>query len=234
MEKITHNKKRRRLFHVPCFLPAPRLRRAGMFRENGYTILELMVVVSIVSALCFFVAFGLIKVKLQFALSHTAYQFEQNLRKTQEMSLLTNQYKDENGQLQPVAGFGGYIDLSQNNKEYTLYADHVPRNQMYNAINEDYLVSTVKLEPGIIIAQIQNIIGDQVSINFKPPNPITSIQPLPSQNRICVVFAIESYPDHMKRVSINTAGLIEVLDGQNCNDTIDSSSSESAPPTEQP
>ncbi len=47
MKHITRNKKNFSLFHVLCSPPAPRLWRAGMFHDKGFTIIELMVVITI-------------------------------------------------------------------------------------------------------------------------------------------------------------------------------------------
>lgn len=180
--------------HVPCYV-----KKGGA----GYSILELLVVVAIISVLFVVVFSNFPSIKLQLALSRAAYAFEQDLRRAQGMSLSLAEYN-----LQPVKGFGAHVDLL-NNKQYIVYADSVPDDQSYTGV--DYIVNTVELENGIIIKEINNIIGNTVSINFKPPNPIITITPTPSQNNVKVVFAIASDLTKIKTVSINTAGLVEVL-----------------------
>ena len=124
------------------------------------------------------------------------------------MSLSFAEYEDSFGVLQPVTGFGGYVDLF-NNTQYIIYADSELGGQYYDGAM-DYIVNTVDLESGIIIKEINNVTSTDASIDFKPPSPTTTITPLPNQSILEVVFAIESDPAKIKTVSINTVGLIEV------------------------
>ncbi len=182
----------------------------------GFTIIEVLVVTAIIIVFSIILISNFPQFKIQFALSRTAYKFAQDVRRAQGMSLSSTQYRDSNGILQPVKGYGVYVDIS-NNKKYIIYAD-VPLcvgcdgNQFYDS-PADYIAENIDFslnEPGVIIQQINNIVGNNVSINFAPPNPTTTITPLPSQNSIDIVFVLEGDLTKTKTVSINTAGLIEV------------------------
>ncbi|OGZ68366.1 MAG: hypothetical protein A3D44_01715 [Candidatus Staskawiczbacteria bacterium RIFCSPHIGHO2_02_FULL_42_22] len=187
----------------------------------GYTIIELLVVIGIISLLTSIVISGFYEFKVQSSLSRVAYTFGQNMRRAQEMSLSSGTYKDSEGALHPVDGYGVYVD-TLDNKKYVIYADALsdddddggPGGGQYS-FNPglDYVVETINFsisEPGIIIKQINYVPSTNVSINFSPPNPITTITPFPTQNAAEVVFAVESDLTKTKTVSINTAGLVEV------------------------
>lgn len=181
--------------------------------QRGFTIIEMLVVVAIVAILPTIVIANFPKIKLQFALSRAVVRFAQDARATQDKSLASVQYKDTFGVQQPISGYGVYIDLvNLGNKKYLIYADAAPGNQRYDAL--DYVVQTIdfgKDEPGIVITQIENVFGSTASINFSPPNPATTLTQLnQGQNSLNVIFAAVNDTSLVKKVSVNTAGLIEI------------------------
>lgn len=185
---------------------------------NGFTIIELLITVAIIVVLIAVTIPGFYKFKLNLSLSRVAYKFEQDLRRMQAKSLTSPLFEDGNGDTHKVGGYGIYVDIS-NNKEYVIYADRFPGNKYYEggspscAQGLDCIVENFDFsitEPGIIIKQINNITGNNVSINFNPSGPTTTITPLANQNKVDVVFAIESDLTKIRTVSVNTAGLVEV------------------------
>ena len=189
-----------------------------MQKERGFNIIELVVVVTIIGVLLLVAIANFPQTKLQFALSRSAYKFEQDVRRTQDMTLSYEEQKDSGGVPQPVSGFGVYIDLDTlGNKKYIIYADRAPGNQVYDAL--DYIVETIDLsqiEPGVIIKQIANVTGNIADVYFAPPNPTIKISPLApqscqnAQQSIDIIFALESDPAKTKTVAINTSGLVQV------------------------
>lgn len=203
------------------FIP-PEVKRSWCKFKNGkpitgFTVVEILVVVSIIIVFSIILTLNFPQVRPGFALSRTVYKFEQDLRRVQGMALSSTEYKDSGGVVQPIKGYGIYID-NLNNKQYVIYADKYPGNQKYD--QEDYVVETIDfsvVESGIIIKEIQSIVDennyvaiDNVSIDFAPPNPITTITPSTTYNRVHVVFAQEDKLTATGTVSANTAGLIEV------------------------
>jgi prepilin-type N-terminal cleavage/methylation domain-containing protein len=186
-------------------------------KQQGYTILEMIVVVAIITALCGIVILNYPKAKLQLSLARVAYKFEQDLRHAQQLSLTSNYYPDSS---HPSTGFGGYVN-TESNKQYIIYANNDVQRPNYYYPANDYIVNTVdfsKTEPGIIIKEIDNVLSADASINFTTSNSATTITPAPTGNVLYVVFAIASDPTKVKIVSINTSGLIEILsDSQACN-----------------
>ena len=183
------------------------------FQSSGYTILELLVVVAIISILSFIFITDFTKAKLQFALSRTVHKFEQDTRKMQSLALKSQSFVDSQGAVHPIKGYGVHVVAST--KQYYLYADNSPGNASYD--NQDYLVDTIDFsltEPGIIIQEIKfpSQSAPFASINFSPPNPITTITSSfgSLDNVVDIVFAFEGDPSQTKTISINTTGLIEI------------------------
>ncbi len=184
-----------------------------MKNQKGFTLVELLVVISIVVIFPTIVVSNFPAVKLQFALSRQAHNFAQDVRSTQDRALSALDFNDQFGVSQSIYGYGVFIDTSSlGNTKYIIYADKDPGNRYYDEL--DLVVAIVDFstsEPGIIIKEVQNAIGQSISINFAPPKPSTTISVLDEgQQGINVVFAMESDPEKTKIVFINTSGLIEI------------------------
>ena len=182
-------------------------------KQKGFTILELIVVITIVLIFITIVISNFYKIKFQFSISRVSYELGQNLNKAQNMALSSLVYKDLSGTVQEVDGYGVYIDLGVlGNKKYIIYADKSPGNEQYDSL--DYIVDTIDFsikESGIIIKDMQNIIGQNVSINFNSSNLNTNIvQLVAGQNYVNIFLSVESDEASTRIVSINTSGLIEV------------------------
>jgi len=179
----------------------------------GFTIIELMVVITIITIFTSIVISNFYKIRFKFSISRVSYQLGQDLSKAQNMALSAMIYKDLSGIEQAVDGYGVYVDLEiLGNKKYVIYADRAPGNEQYDS--SDYIVDTIDFsakEPGIIIQGMQNIIGQRVSINFNSSNLNTNIVDLEGgQNYMDIILAIESDVTNNRRVSVNTKGLVEV------------------------
>ncbi len=183
-------------------------------KNNGFTVIELLVVISIIVAFFLVAVPNFYKIKLQLSLSRVAYKFSQDVRRAQNMALTKSRYYDPSTKVeQSVDGYGIDVDLSAlGSKKYIMYADKSPGNQQYDSL--DYIVETIDFssaDPGIIIKEVDNVIGKSASINFNSSDLNTNIfQLLSLQNSATVVFALESDPAITKSVLVNTSGLVEV------------------------
>ena len=176
--------------------------------SKGYTILELLVVVAIISVLSVMTISNFPQAKLQFSLSRVANQFEQDVRRAQQLALSSLEFTDSSDVVHSVKGYG--VNML-NNKEYIIYADSLDEsgqnNQQYD-VGVDYIVETINFsltEPGIIIKEA---VGD--GVHFNPPNPITTFQSELELGNLDVVFAFESDLTKIKTVSIHGTGLVEI------------------------
>ncbi len=181
--------------------------------KRGFTLIEVVVVIFVILILFTIVISNFSASKQQFSLSRVASQFEQDVSRAQNMALSSVPYKNSLGVEQQIDGYGVYVDLtSLGNKKYILYADKSPGNNQYDV--SDYIISQIDFssnEPGIVIKQINNITGNNTSINFKLSNLLTSISQITAgQNSISVVFTEVSDLTKTKSVLINKSGLIQV------------------------
>ena len=182
-------------------------------KNRGFTIIEMLVVISIVVIFPTIVIANFPQIRLQFALSQATHRFAQDVRKTQDMVLSSKRYYDAFGIEQAVSGYGVYVDMDDlGNKKYIIYADVQPGNNEYDAL--DYVVESADFtldQRGVIIKEINKVFGNNVSINFDPPNPDTTITQLnPGETEVEVVFALESDEQSTRSVVINQSGLVEV------------------------
>lgn len=184
--------------------------------NKGITLVEVIVVVFIVTLFSAILISDFPKIRRQFALSRATYKLTQDLRKAQDMGL-SGQFKTTDGTVLDATGYGVFIDLrSGENKKYIIYADiddGSGGDQQYTS-TQDYILETVDLneaEKGVIIKLLENTLSQQVSVNFRPPNPninISNLQPNAISVKIDLGLAADSTAT--RTVSVNNAGLIEM------------------------
>jgi len=182
-------------------------------KQAGFTIIELLMVIAIITILPVVVLSNFPQVKLQFALSRSAHAFAQNVRKVQDLALSSTPYKDSFNIVRPVGGYGIYVDINNlGNKKYIIYADALPANGQYDVA--DYVVVAVDLaasEPGGAIVGLNHVFLNKASINFSVPNAAASITQLDKNNTaVEIIFALEKDPAKTKSVFVSTAGLVEI------------------------
>jgi prepilin-type N-terminal cleavage/methylation domain-containing protein len=199
------------------------LKRASS--EKGITLIEMLIVIFIIALLSGILMVDFPKIKRQFALTRAVYRMNQDLRKIQDMGFSGEQLEG----ISPK-GYGIYINLDDanlGNKKYIMYAD-VDDDQKYTEQtevicsaqepNKDCVIEEIdfsQVEVGVFINTIENTTnGRWVDINFKPPNPtttITNLATVPSGiNRVLVIFTLDSDSSKTRIISINTSGLIEL------------------------
>lgn len=196
-------------------------------RKNGFSLLELLVVVAIIIVLASVAIVNFSEVRGQLALKRAAHQLMQDIRKAQEMamsSLSLEEAENCSSPFPPAKGYGVYIDRLESNKSYKLYADtstastdcetYPPTEcwEYYDAA--DCVVQTITIqETGVFIANILNTAGgvQKMSANFKPPNPTIKIKWLSLvMDEVEIVLALESDQTKTRSVVINKAGLLQV------------------------
>lgn len=185
-------------------------------KEEGFTIIELLVVVSVILVLLAVATPSFYQQRQEFSLHKAAYQFAQDVRRAQDMALSSAEYVDSVGNRHAVAGYGIFLDLnSLGNTKYILYADNVASgqgNQEYDTL--DFVVETIDLsliDSQVLIKQIENVTSDSASINFDISNLNTSIDNLSfGQNSISIIFSLSSDPSKTKTTLINSVGLVQL------------------------
>lgn len=199
-------------------------------KNNGITIIELLVVVAITAAIALVAISNFPDIQLQFALKRTAYKFAQDLKRAQNMAWSGIPYANVS-KMPPNPSYGVYVDTANlGNKKYIIYSDSSPADYKYLWGGIDDIVETIdfsSLEKGIIIkgVEIDSIppidsvpcvdpceIGVSVNFSFDKINTtLTSHEiSLPVPSKLKFTFAIESDQSKTRTVSANNYGLIEM------------------------
>jgi type II secretory pathway pseudopilin PulG len=187
--------------------------------ERGITLVEVIVSIFIITMFSLIVITDFPKIKRQFALSRATYKLAQNIRRTEDLGLSGVQVLDASGDPITTKGYGFYINTTDNDKQYIIYADtNLPTDYQYT-VGDDYIVETVDLledEPGVYIKQIldtnTNMSTDWVSVNFNPPNP-TILITTDSGNtatRVGISLSLELDQSVTRTIYVNSSGLVEV------------------------
>jgi prepilin-type N-terminal cleavage/methylation domain-containing protein len=178
--------------------------------SKGITLVEVMVVISIIAVITGVMVSDFPRIKLQLSLGRAVHMLSQDIKTAQDLANAGAQQLTQNGNFITPKGYGIYIDNSiPNNTEYIIYAD-VDGNGQYSSMDIAHKeVDLSKTEPGIIIEGIRY--GTSVlSINFAPPNFVTTITSLlEGQDGVEIIIAIKSIPDVTRTIYVNKAGFIE-------------------------
>jgi len=178
--------------------------------RKAFTLIELMVVASIIIILSAVALLNYQSGQSQFALQRSANKLAQDIRRAQEMAMSAKECQECGGGIPP--GYGIFLDRDWDNKRYRLYADTDPSqgNEFYNSADTS-VGPLLELEKGVIIKDI-NTAPKKVSINFKPPDPTVKIkfQLVGEIDEVVITLAIENDLNKTKTIKINQAGLIYV------------------------
>ena len=191
-------------------------RRETCSKKNGFSLIEILAVVAIIIVFSSVVTANFSEARGQLALKRAAHQMIQDIRRAQEMAMSSAEFKESENCSPPLPvakGYGIFINLESgpdpgDNKNYILYAD---KNGDENYSSADCIIKTISIEEkGIVIKEIQNTSGQNVTINFKPPNPNTSIKWLNEiKNEVEIVLALEANQLKTKTVVVNRAGMLQ-------------------------
>ena len=144
----------------------------AMRREQGFTIPELLVVVSIILLMTGLMLPNWRSGERTLALDRVVHKAGQDVRRVQELALRAQAYTCLNDPAERISGYGVFFD--QNNPiSYTLFAE-CNANNTYNA-GIDGIVETIEIESGIEIQSVSP--GPQISIVFVPPTPLVFLKP---------------------------------------------------------
>jgi len=191
-----------------------------IFKDNkGVTLVEVIVVILIITIFSGIMISDFPRIRRQFAISRTVYRFSQDVRRVQNLAL-SGVFLEVDGIPVKTKGYGIYMNLVGNRKQYIIYADtqyadgkfsYTPGEYPYG----DYIIEAAQVDtdsPDVSIDSLSGVGGSSVSIEFVPPNPTTVITPLLSdKDRVEIIFALDSDSTETRVVSVNKLGLIQII-----------------------
>ncbi len=177
-----------------------------IFLKNGFTLVELLVVTSIILIISAAIFPGYGNIRGQLLLDRSAHKLSQDIRKAGEMAMSAKLSGAE-----VPNGYGIYI--VENQTSYLLYSDLPPvdGNERYNS-DQDGIIETIQLETGVKIESVTP--SPSVSINYKPPSPRVKISDAngiePVDKTATIILSLISNPSRTKTVKVNAAGLVDI------------------------
>jgi type II secretory pathway pseudopilin PulG len=202
-----------------------------MEKEKGITLVEIAVSLVIITMFSAILISNFPRIKASFSVTRAAYKLAQDLRRAQDLGLSGTQIKgSSDGSSIKVQGYGIHMSINLDgyeytgNNEYWIYANSCLNQGLYYiapwvlCTTGDYIVEKIKFDDvDVYIKNFNDIVGGGdtkngwMDINFSPPSPTTTINNKCSTcNSINITLSNHSFPDQIKRVVVNTSGLIEV------------------------
>ena len=169
---------------------------------TGFTLIELMVVITVITILTVIILPDYKIGGQGFALQRSGYELAQNIRRAQEMAMSAKKFDG-------TVPFGYGIYLKAGDLNYILYADTVPAGGDQKWGTGDGLVETIEIETGI---KIKSVSPASLSINFSPPEPKTKISGtgVPDGTEAVIILAVIDDPLRTKTIRVNRAGLVSI------------------------
>jgi prepilin-type N-terminal cleavage/methylation domain-containing protein len=181
-----------------------------MMKKNGFTIVEFLVVIFIISLLSGLSFTAYRTGEKIFALQRSAQKLAQDIRIVEEMAISARICDACAEKKVPPGGYGIYFNQGQS--VYSIYAD-LDGNGFYNSAT-DIVIETVTLEKTVIqnlsISPLSINISS-LSINFEPPDPKVTIgNSTQTSTEASITISLSSDPSKTKTIKVNKAGLIYV------------------------
>lgn len=168
-------------------------------KGKGFTIIELVVVISIILILSSIVIPSYKQREEVFSLQRSANKLAQDLRRTQEMAMSAKDFKG----VVPKGGYGIYLTISQADL-YILFAD-CNNNKFYDETSAPCNGFPEKVEEIKFERRVKIQSPSSLTITFIPPNPTVNIFPETPSASISLTNNGQT-----KAIIVNKAGLIEI------------------------
>jgi len=183
--------------------------------RKGFTLLEFLVVLSIILILTAITVPSYRSAQRQYALENAAQKLVQDIRRVEEMAMASKEIINPKNSTEKIFPKGGYgIHFQQTPQEIIIFAD-CNNNQLYTSGNHcgsgmnkfPELVESLTLESGIIITDLSP--SPFCDIVFKPPDPTVSINP-GSATSATITLSLVNDRTKTKKIHISNSGLIYV------------------------
>ncbi len=165
-------------------------------KENAFTMIELLVVTSIIGLLTVSVLLSFRNSNNKYLLDQTAQQFVSDLRRVQNMALSGVDFNGKDS-------YGIYT--VDNASSYIIYIDN-NGNHTYQS-SADTIVETINLDENITVNAISPS-SSRFDVFFESPDPDTYINGNSNSALGVIVFSVDG-TSQTRSVVVNTSGLIE-------------------------
>ena len=175
------------------------MKQSKSFLKKGFTLLELLVNVFIISLLSAIFLANYHRGERATDLERGAFQVAQDIRKTEEMVMSGKAFRGSF----PKGGYGIYFQ--SNSSCYSIFAD-LNANNNFDGDNEE--VSKICLSHKIKVKELKvdDDSHDTAWALFFPPEPTVKI--MPSGSSLSVYLSLGDLPE--KEIFLNKVGLVEV------------------------
>lgn len=179
--------------------------------SKGFTLTELLVVISIIILLSSIIFANYRAGEREFALSRSAFKLGQDIRRAQQMAMSAQEVGPAGARIVPRGGYGIYLNPPT---EIILFAD-CDNDRQYNAQGNicgappnqfPERVENIELERGVRIQSLSP--SSPLNITFEPPNPTVHLPP--SHATITITLSLEADPNRTRTIEVNRAGLITI------------------------
>jgi prepilin-type N-terminal cleavage/methylation domain-containing protein len=171
----------------------------------GFTMIELLIVMSVIGILSSSVFLNWKHGESGFALQNSAYKLSQDIREMQEMAMEAKEIDCGGGDT--CSSFGVYFNKSYINY-YLLFVD-CDGNKAYETVNDKLIRPAVYFEDGIEFFNLSSP-ATAFSVLFVPPEPTTYIKNETSDIEAVISVYDPDYPSEKKTIRLNTSGMIEI------------------------
>jgi len=173
---------------------------------SGFTLLEVLVVASIIIVLSIIVVVNYEFGGYQHNLQRSAHKLSQDLRRAEEMAMSVKEFE---GSI-PPGGYGIYIDYNIMPTQYILFADE-NGNKEYDV--GEGVGDLISFEDYVQIdhACVEELCALQISVTFSPPDPTIRFNSQ-EESYAYIVLRSEKVEGYVT-VWINDAGLVEIQQG---------------------
>ncbi len=166
-------------------------------KYSAFTLLEMLIVASIVIVLSIIVLANYERGGYQFTLQRSAHKLAQDLRRAEEMAMSAKEFDGCGPSAVPDGGYGIYFNSSASTS-YILFADCDGSNS-YGGVSER--IEEIELEESIEITS-----PTFLTINFVPPDPVVVVNQTPGGS----VTIILTGKTQSAAIAVNSIGLIEI------------------------
>lgn len=174
--------------------------------EKGFMLAEVLIVVAIIIVFTSVIMINHKEGQKRVLLERAAHKLAQDIRVAEEMTLSGRECPECGGVDSESYGIYFEIDTPE---QYIIYADK-NGNEVYNPPPDDADIEIIALEKGVFIKNIDPN-PSKISINFLPPDPTILMKWQGGDTNLTTIeIALKSDETKIRRIKINTAGLIEI------------------------